>query len=394
MKRIVLAAGMAVLALAPAASAAPQVTLRVEGESETLLSRTPVTLLDSAEPSTGCPGDSVAAALEVGTHGDWDRQPFTQTILGETHDFSNNDYWAFWVERGGRFQAFDAGICDERLASGEHVLATYTVADPNTYDPLVWPLDLEAVPATVAPGQPFAVTVAEWYCGNQYCGPNTDGSQDGVRRDRSGATVSAGDVSAVSGADGKATLTLTQRGPVALRATADNSAPSATETVCVTDGADGFCGTAKPGEQPAPAQPAEPCETNGADGYCGTRDGTPPVGRFLGVSDGDVFSRRKAPRTLRGTVGPDATGVYSVKVRLVRKRGKRCWYLSKREDRIKRVRCGTRYWIQVADSADWSYLLPRRLPRGRYVLDLRVRDGALNVDPVERGRSRLRFRVR
>jgi hypothetical protein len=167
---------------------------------------------------------------------------------------------------------------------------------------------------------------------------------------------------------------LSERGPHGVRATKDGVIPTATEAVCVTDGADGACGSTGP-----VTIPGEPCLTDGADGRCGTRDGRPPVGRILGITDGERFKRSRAPRELHGTVD---------------RRGDGCWGLSKRHDRLIRIRCSRPFFITIGDRADWSYLLPGRLPRGRYRLDLRVRDKALNVDPLERGRSRVRFTVR
>ena len=81
-----LAAGFVLSALLAApALAGPTVTIRVEGAAQTLLERTQVTLPDTPPPV--CAADTVGAAIEVGTAGNWDRQEFTSTILGESHTF-------------------------------------------------------------------------------------------------------------------------------------------------------------------------------------------------------------------------------------------------------------------------------------------------------------------
>ena len=46
--------------------------------------------------------------------------------------------------------------------------------------------------------------------------------------------------------------------------------------------------------------------------------------------------------------------------------------------------------FKVGDRAEWSYLLPSRLPRGRYVLDTYALDNAFNRSTT----TRVRFRVR
>jgi hypothetical protein len=54
------------------------------------------------------------------------------------------------------------------------------------------------------------------------------------------------------------------------------------------------------------------------------------------------------------------------------------------------MRCGRGSFLRIGDRADWSYLLPRRLGRGRYVLEVKAVDGAFN-----RGKpARVRFRVK
>ena len=367
-----LLAGLLTVSLAASAAAAPNVTVRVEGENATLLPERAVTLLDAPEPNTGCAGDSAAAAVEVATGGNWDRQEFVQTIMGETHDFSRNDYWSLWVWRNGGFVRGN-GICDERLAEGEELLAHPDFYDEN-FEPTVLPLAVEGVPAAVEAGRPFTVTVVEYVCTQQYCPPG-----DGARSVRPGATVTAGPVSAITGDDGRATLALTQTGETTLRATRASNVPSESRPVRVV----------------GPGEPvAAPCATAGDDGRCGTRDRRAPQARITGIAEKQRFARARAPRELTATVEPDASGLHAVKLRLTRRHGGRCQYFSGRRERFRRIRCGRGFAFKVGETADVSYLLPRRLPRGRYVLDVVAIDKALNRDPLARGRNRVVFFVR
>jgi hypothetical protein len=63
-------------------------------------------------------------------------------------------------------------------------------------------------------------------------------------------------------------------------------------------------------------------------------------------------------------------------------------------ERFRRTRCGTGAYFAIGDRADWSYLLPERLTRGRYVLDAIAIDGAGNRTPLARGATRVVFTVR
>jgi hypothetical protein len=356
-----LVAVAALLALAPAAVAGPSVTVRVEGAAGTLLERTRVTLPDT--PVAGCGPNTVAAAIEVATGGNWDRQPFTQTILGETHAFADSDYWAEWVDRGSGYK-FGGGICNDVLAEGNEVLMLVDRSPPPDFRPTVFPLDVESVPAQAMRGAEVTVTVVEYRL-------PTGATGEGERTPVAGATVTAGAASATTGADGRATLTLSATGTIAVKATRPGNAPSAAELVSVSDRA---------GAPP-------PVTTTG-------RDTVAPLARIVGIRDGQRFSRRRAPRELRGTVADDPSGLRAVKLRLSRRVGKRCWYFSGKRERFLRRACGTRHAFKIGDDASWRYLLPKRLGRGRYMLDVYAIDRAGNRDVAERGRSRVVFFVR
>jgi hypothetical protein len=359
------------LVLAVPATAAT-VTVRVEGTSGTVL-RTQVSPSDAVTVNKGyqpCPGDTMAGALELATGGDWSGAPYSvgqsvDVIKGESHVFGSGAFWGIDVNN----QFAPVGVCDPSYvpAQGDEILF-YPACDgpdlPTCYT--ADPLDVTA-PATVAPGTPFTVHVDAW--------------TGTTKAASAGATVAGGGATATTGADGNAAVTLTQRGPVDLVATngehVRDEAP-----VCVTDGADGFCGTSKPGE-PAPAAPAPPAADKSA-----------PAAKVTGITEGQAFRRAKAPRTITATVPEDASGLHAVKLGLSRSYMGRCWVLSGKKERFRRATCGHHANFVVGTAAEVSYLLPGRLGPGRYVLDVIAIDGALNRDALARGRNRVVFTVK
>src|SRR4029079_6162509 len=122
--------------------------------------------------------------------------------------------------------------------------------------------------------------------------------------------------------------------------------PSATLSTCLSTGSDGLCGAV------VPSPP----------------DKTAPVATISGIRNGQRFSRKKAPRELHGTVSADPSGLWAVKIRLTRKLGNSCWDFSRSKEALLERTGGKQYAFKVGDDPDWSYLLPSRLPRGRYVL--------------------------
>jgi hypothetical protein len=89
-------------------------------------------------------------------------------------------------------------------------------------------------------------------------------------------------------------------------------------------------------------------------------------------------------------VSADPSGLWAVKIRLTRRLGKTCWYFSGTRERFLERTCGKKFAFKVGEQTQWDYLLPARLPRGRYVLETYAIDNAFNHGPVQR----VRFRVR
>ena len=372
MKRCLLGLAAVLLVASPSAAlAAPTVTVRVEGHDATLLAPTTVTLgpddITLADGTT-CHGNSAAAALDKATAGNWDRMPLASTILGESHTFTANDYWAEWVSN-----KFGGGLCADTLNEGDELLMLVDISDAN-FAPTVFPLVLSSVPASVSPGTPFTVSVT------QYRTNGTPGTS--TAEPASGVTVG----STTTGADGRATLSLTGSGPQSLRATR-GTARSAPVSVCVTTGSEGACGTTIP----------TPCVTTGDDGNCGTKDKRAPRGKIVSIREGQRFGKGKGPRALKGIVTPDPSGIADVRLRLTRNDHGHCQTFDGRTERlVKLKRCGAKRgkWFSAGDREQWSYLLPSRLGRGRWVLDLQVRDKAGNVDTLlQRTRTRVVFTV-
>jgi hypothetical protein len=220
----------------------------------------------------------------------------------------------------------------------------------------VIPLDLEGAPSSAQAGSQVTVTVVEYRAATLNAG-------EGTRTPVAGATVTGGTAPVTTDAAGRATLTLAAPGTATLKARKDGDAPSAGELVAVT---------ATPGAAPPAAGP----------------DRTPPSARLAGLTDHAVLSR--GPRELRGSFSDAAV----VKLRLTKRLGKRCWFFSGRSERFIGTHCGRGAYFKIGDSADWSYLLPARLGRGRYVLDAIAIDGAGNRTPLKRGTTRVVFTVR
>jgi hypothetical protein len=385
MRRRTLGLAAVVLALSAAPAEAVPVTVRVEGDADTLVARTAVDTTTTPVNKDGvtghdCSGLNAVGALEQGTKGDWSGPWFdgfgysVAVIRGESHPFGGDpEFWGLFVN-----DVFSqAGLCDAQLQTGDQVvLAPVSEQLGASYNVL----SLGGVPATARPGQSFAVTVTR---------TTTDSGGVVTRVPVADATVSGSGVTETTGPDGKASITLGTRGPGGLRATHAGDIRSATEAVCVTDGADGACGTT--------AQSPAACATTGDDGNCGTKDRRAPRGKILSIREGQRFKNGKGPRGLSGAVTADPSGIADIRLRLTRNYRTHCSTYDARRERLAAMkRCGAKRgkWFSVGDREQWSYLLPSRLGPGRYVLDVQARDRAGNVDSLlQRTRTRVVFTV-
>jgi hypothetical protein len=381
-----LVAGLLVVGLltaGPAVAAGPAtVTVRVEGSSQTLVPRTTLTTLARQVNKDGtaghdCTGTSAfgavdqAAGGDIGAHWDTSFKYQLDRVKSETLDSSgaSGKYWAFWIN--DKFAS--EGLCQTELQNGDSVLLYPDCYGTGCVNPS--PLRLSGVPATAKPGETVNVKVETL-------------AFDGTASPAQGATVTAGSRTSTTGADGTAPITYAGGGPVNVQATKPDTVRSATEQTCVTTGSDGNCGTN------VPPPPPGPCTTNGHDGLCGTADTTAPKAT-IAIRNHKHFSRRHAPRTLRGTVSSDPSGIKDVRLRLKRKDGRSCTaYSGRREAWVKRSCWRNAKWFSIGDREQWSYLLPSRLKKGSYTLDVHAYDKAGNHSSLHRGTSRIEFTVR
>jgi hypothetical protein len=330
-----LAALLVTALLAAPAYAGPTVTVRVEGESTTLLERTTVTLPDTDSSICGAGTRwRVADAIDVATAGNWDRHEFASTILGESHTFSDNDYWALWNGGSTGYSYSQLGICDTVMSEGQEALMLVDRTPPPSFASTSFPLGLRGLPAAVQAGTPVTVSVVKY---------ELDGSATPV----DGATVSGGGAAAVTGPDGTAVLSFAQPGAFVVKATKPGRVVSAGERTTVS---------AEPVAQPSGALPGT------------AADRTAPLASFARLKHGKVYKRKRAPRKIAGSVTPDPSGLQEVRLSIKRRLDGRCWRYHGLQERFKRRPCDGWRSFAIGDRAEWSYLLPKRLGKGRYAL--------------------------
>ena len=393
---LVAAACASALVLPSAASAAPvTVDLRIEGASQTVYEGTittdarqipdqddgqlhPCNVRDNGDsPGDGEPrGNPTSAAYDaLVANGLPFRADYTGRTTFDGQEYEVNDFFLNQLgpdSAGGNPYAFSqlfingtaaqTGGCQIPAESGQEIVWGYS-SDATRV------LRLSG-PSRVRPDEAFTVTVTDAKTGA------------GVE----GAAVAGG----TSDARGEARVVVRDRGESRLKAEAAKAIRSNALTVCATDGADGFCGTTTP--QGQTVQPAP----QAAVGPLVTVDRVSPFARITGIREGRVFRRGKAPRVLRGAVADDSA-IRMVKLRLTRTAGGRCSSYSGRRERFVRRPCGAAngFYFRLGNDAAWEYQLSKRLPRGRYVLDVNAIDVAFNRDDTRRrGTNRVVFRVR
>jgi phage-related protein len=380
-------AAWAALALAAPAVAAPvTVNVRVEGATQTIFEgpvTTDVHRVDNGD-GTGdhqcdglnadaskypAPGPTVTGAFDDASKlkpfswsGAFTNDFFVRQIAGE-HDTSST-FWNFVRNWNG----LTVGGCQEQVQQGDTVLIALTGFDPVTY--AGWPmLDLRGAPASAAVNQPFTVHVFQH-----------DGTGSAAT-DAAGATVGG----VTTGSDGTATISFDTPGVKTLKAERSNSIRSNGASVCVYTPGSGDCGTDRaPGDTtPTPGIPTP-----------ALKDTTPPVISVTSLTNGKTY--RKGPRVLSGQVD-EAGGIAQVFLRVRATDGgnltsaSRCrWFSGKRGVFTHRtVPCSRARFFRIGTNAKFSYLLPSRLGKGSYVVDVKVLDRAYNA-----GRSAVRFRVK
>jgi hypothetical protein len=363
-----IAAGVLALVAPPAVAAPVTVDLRIEGATRTLFEgpvttdTAPFVASDGAHPCGASPtrGAVISAAAQAGRiamKASWNAQygsPTFESIEGDNLDYDPATGRFLGEYKDGKFAS--VGACDDVVQAGNQVLFAWADGSEQL-------LALSG-PATSKPGE--AVTLKVTDAGSETHAPVAGASVAGAQ----------------SGADGTVVVgPWRELGEHDLKATKAGAIRSNRVRVCVTDGADGACGTSvriEPGVLKPPVTVAAP-------------DKTAPRASLTGFKDHQVF--KSGPRELGGSFA-DTSGVKVVKLRLTKRAGKRCWYFSGKQERFRGSRCGRGAYFAIGDKADWSYLLPAQLGAGRYVLDAVAIDGAGNRTPLQRGSTRVVFSVR
>jgi hypothetical protein len=376
-----LAAAVTLALTAPAVAAPVTVNLRVEGSTETLFEG-PVTTdakalnkdNTGAHPCDGTnaganpqPGPTMTGAMDDGItsagltwKGSWSSgfSDFSIDAIGpDAVPPSFDPYWGYFLNN----VASQIGGCQQQVAQGDDVLFAFASFRSK--------LLLLAAPARAATGEAFPVTVQQ------------NGGNGGSSTPASGADVAG----TTTDASGHATLSFADAGNHVLKASRSDSIRSNAATVCVYVPGSGGCGTDKPSETPT-EQTAEPPPP--------AKDTMPPV-----VHVGSPKARKNyfsGPRELSGTID-EAGGIAQVFLRLRATHGRdagsgsKCrWFSGKRGVFTHRtVTSSKARFFRIGSKADWSYLLPSRLGKGSYVLDVKVLDRAYNV-----GRAAVSFKVK
>jgi hypothetical protein len=274
--------------------------------------------------------------------------------------------WGYAVS----YTTASVGGCQIALAPGSEVLWAYN------YFNLAHLLSLSG-PSSVNAGTPFTVHVADGRTGEPIWG-----AAIGVLNAGTTTTIPS---SPSTDANGNASITLTGARTLTLKATEPNSVRSSGLAVCVHAGNDGSCGTTVAGGSSTP--PTTKSSSQAAGGV---------VAQILGLINGRVYSRRFAPRVLRGIVkvAPGGT-LRQVRIRLHRRVGHRCFNFSGSRARfVRAARCAPAAFFSVGSAESFSYLLPARLARGRYAFDIQAVDGSGRVTALVGGVSHVAFRVK
>ncbi|HWI21365.1 MAG TPA: hypothetical protein VNT22_01985 [Baekduia sp.] len=347
----------ALLTIVPA-SAGAAVSIRAEAGSPDAVLSASVTPTKGPVSGDGgafsCSGTNTAAgALNAATGGDWSGQKFSgiddiQVGRITSADFTTASsapyYWSFNVNE----LPASAGICGTPVGDGDRVLfyKACNMATTGCYSGTI--LSLTA-PATIAPG---AATFVVEQVATTY--PAPDFIPTTTRAPAAGVTVTAAGSTAVTGGDGKVTLSLPASAATTVRATRANDVPAQTQV----------------------------CVNTGNDGLCGTVDKRIPTATFS-IAKGQRF-KKKGPRTLKGTA-TDSSGIKSVQLRLTERPSTRsgdCTTFDATKAKfVAQKTCGAKkgklFPITTA-GGNWSYLLPKAPGRGRYVLDALVTDNTGN----------------
>ncbi|MFZ1154979.1 MAG: Ig-like domain-containing protein [Solirubrobacteraceae bacterium] len=325
-------------------------------------SGTPTTALRDAALASGLEFDAKWFGSGVG--GNENPGDFFVTQVGSDVELTEAPFasWGYAVND----TTAPVGGCQIALAPGNEVLWAYN------YFNLSHLLSISG-PSSANAGAPTTVHVVDGQTGAPIAGA-------AIGEDVAGVTTTIPG-SPLTNAEGNATITLAHAGTVKLKSTQAESVRSNGLAVCVHNGADGTCGTTIPGvlkigpfiKQPVPLD----------------------IATAGGVINGRRYSRRHAPRILRGLVHVSANGTLrEVRISLQRRKGRRCLTFSGASETFMHARCGVKRFFSVGSSESFSYLLPAPLPAGHYVYDIEAIDSAGHPTKLIAGVSHISFYVK
>lgn len=387
--RIALAATIALAAFGGAAAAQAStgepatVSVRVEGESQTLLPESTVTttttpVVKNGNPSDSCPGTSALGALQLATGGDWEgkweasfHQYVVESILGESHRFGGGSFWAFYLDHKYSSQ----GACAAELAAGEPVLFAALPESDSEHPPATLGI---LAPAEAQVGEAVTVAVSSYAAETGDASP-ADGATVSYEATGSASTDEQGHATLSFSSTGVQQLLVQAAGAVRTEASVCVHAPGAS---CSGDGTPGT-----PGSGTTPR--------GGVAGYTNTGKPSGPdaiTATLSSIRNRHVYRRGHGPRVLAGEVHASLP-VASVSLLLRRSYRGRCWAFDGAAASFRRARCGHAGFFKVASGPSFSYLLPERLPAGRYVLEIQASDVAGNRSKLVRGSTEVSFDV-
>ncbi len=385
------ALSVSLLPMSTAVAAGPAaVTVRVEGATKTLVPSTEVTtttepVVNSGSPSAdSCPGTSGLGALQLATGGNWEGTWYggevkegtfeglgysVETIAGESYPFSGGSYWDFWINDKPEEEY---GLCSAEMQTGDQVLLFPCHYEEGKECPN--PLAIEA-PASANVDEPVSVTVKRY-------------NAKGEASPANGATVTGASTAATTDSGGHATVSFSSAGEVTLQASASESVRDET-TICVHNGNDGTCGTSAPSSSTTTSSGTTHTQS------VGSQPAEVVTAKIAGVKNGHVYSRRAAPRLLKGSVTVPAGGLLQkVQISLKRRYRGHCYGFDGSSVRFVAIKCGrAAAFFSVGTKASFSYLLPARLPRGLYTFDIEAVNSAGQATKLVSGVSHVVFKV-
>jgi hypothetical protein len=332
---------------------------------------TPTTALHEATRLAGLAFDAEwfgSGTEKLGNPGDFF---ITQIGADKNQTSAPFDSWGYAVNH----TTANVGGCQIALAPGNEVLWAYN------YFNLVHLLNLSG-PSVIQVGVPVTLHVTDGRTGEPISGAAIGEDIGGITAMPPGGPL--------TNANGEAAIVLTHTGSVTIKATRSDSVRSNGLVVCVHAANDGSCGTAA-------AQTPGGASTTTSNGQ---RNGQPPLGpdiaEIVGMRSGHVYSRRAAPRVLRGLVKvPVGDTLRQTRIRLERRHDGHCFNFSgSRESFVRTSKCGTASFFSVGATESFSYLLPTRLPVGRYVYDVDAVENTGKTTKLVSGVSHIVFRVK